>query len=155
MVPDCLLGVSDCLLGFLDCYWAFSAIPIYCLGGRKDETLTRILSFWARKLASELTPNGTIWLQINFWRRGFRFIFWCASFCIFKKKEKEGFGVSGTKKKNRWRVRSVKNSKNDFRGFPDFSLGQIIKTRHTSMRMIFPRLPNLPKPSKHVTTIGK
>ena len=33
---------------------------------RKDETLTRILRFWARKLGSELTPNGITWLQINF-----------------------------------------------------------------------------------------
>jgi hypothetical protein len=33
---------------------------------RKDETLTRMLRFWARKLGSELTPNGIIWLQINF-----------------------------------------------------------------------------------------
>ena len=27
---------------------------------RKDETLTRMLRFWARKLGSELTPNGII-----------------------------------------------------------------------------------------------
>ena len=52
---------------------------------RKDETLTRILSFCARKLASELTQNGTIWLQINFWRRGFWSKFRCASFLISKK----------------------------------------------------------------------
>jgi len=29
-----------------------------------------------------------------------------------------------------------------------------VRARHTSMRMIFPRPLNLPKPSKHVTTIG-
>ena len=33
---------------------------------RKDETLTQIRCFWARKLGSELTPNGITWLQINF-----------------------------------------------------------------------------------------
>ena len=33
----------------------------------KTQPLTRILCFWARKLGSELTPNGIIWLQINFW----------------------------------------------------------------------------------------
>ena len=77
----------------------------------KDETLTRILSFWAQKLGSDLTPNGTIWLQINSWRRGFRSKFRCASFCIFKK---NGFRVSGTKRKNRWRITSVKKSKKWF-----------------------------------------
>ena len=33
---------------------------------RKDETLTQIRCFWPRKLGSELTPNGIIWLQIIF-----------------------------------------------------------------------------------------
>ena len=32
----------------------------------KTQPLTRILCFWARKLGSELTPNGIIWLHIYF-----------------------------------------------------------------------------------------
>ena len=50
---------------FLEKY-NFSFVTDTVSAVRKDETLTQILSFWARKLASELTPNGTIWLQINF-----------------------------------------------------------------------------------------
>ena len=67
---------------------------------------------------------------------------------------KNGFRVSGTKKRIGDELQVLKNSEIGFGGFPDFYLGQKIKTRHTSMRMIFPRPLNLPKPSKHVTTIG-
>ncbi len=73
---------------------------------------------------------------------------------VFLYFQKMDFGFLGEKKNNRWRVRSVKNSGNDFGGFPGFSRGQIIQTSQTPTRMIFPRPPKLPKPSKHVSTIG-
>ena len=68
--------------------------------------------------------------------------------------QKTKYRVSGTNTKNRWRVRSVKNSKSDFCGFPGFSRGQIVQTSQTPTRMIFPRPPKPPKPSKHVSTVG-
>ena len=58
---------------------------------------------------------------------------------------KMGFRVSGTKKKNRRRITSVKKSENDFGGFPDFSSMCDEKTRRTSMRIIFPPPPQPPK----------
>ena len=60
---------------------------------------------------------------------------------------KSDLGFLGTKKKNRWRIRSVKNFKNEFGG-------QMLQTSQTPTRRIFPRPPKLPKPSKHVSTIG-
>ena len=43
----------------------------------------KFTSFWAQKLGSDLTPNGTIIDQINYFLRGFRSKFRCASFGIF------------------------------------------------------------------------
>ena len=44
----------------------FCSLVVLSRRYEKTQPLTRILCFWARKLASELTPIGTIWLQINF-----------------------------------------------------------------------------------------
>ena len=63
------------------------------------------------------------------------------------------FRVSRTKQKGD-DLQVLKTRRMTFAGFPDFSLGQIIQTSQTPTRMIFPRPPNLPKPSKHVSTIG-
>ena len=74
--------------------------------------------------------------------------------CVFLDfPRKIGFRVSGTKKKNRSRITSVKNSKNDFGGFPALSRDQIIQNSARSTRMIFPCTFQTPKLPKHVNKI--
>ena len=66
---------------------------------------------------------------------------------------KIGFRVSGTKIRLGDELEVLKTRKM-MCVFPGFSRGQIIQTSQTPTRMIFLRPPNLPKPSKHVSTIG-